>query len=266
VHHYTRFLATIRSTISSGPGAFDEFRARFMAHFLPEAKVVPVSEPAHHAHQVGRALLGPFAPIVAQVGEFVIRRALPKDDAQVAAIIRRVMTDFGCTGAGYAIHDKEVDEIWRTYETHNLPLAPTVSTVADGSAMEDVAAHSTTVAPPPLPPLRSAFFVVTRADDDTIVLGGAGIAPLAGGDPAIAELRKMYFLPTARGVGVGQLMIDLCMAEAKKNGFKQLYLETITGMEKARALYARNAFRPLAQPMGNTGHGAACDLRFIRDL
>ena len=34
------------------------------------------------------------------------------------------------------------------------------------------------------------------------VVGGAGYAPLTGGDPGTCELRKMYFFPELRGLGI----------------------------------------------------------------
>jgi putative acetyltransferase len=56
---------------------------------------------------------------------------------------------------------------------------------------------------------RIAYFVVER---DGRVLGGAGVAPLARrrcGDTC--ELRKMYFLPEARGIGAGAAMMARCL-------------------------------------------------------
>lgn len=142
-------------------------------------------------------------------------------------IIRTVMPEFGAKGPGFAINDPEV------------------------SAM------STSYGRP-----RSAYFVV---EDDGVVVGGGGVAPLEGADGTVAELRKMYFLPQARGRGAGKALLTLCIETARAFGFHTLYLETLTGMDDAQRLYRAFGFLPLAGPMGSTGH-FSCDRYFALPL
>src|SRR4051812_16660314 len=92
------------------------------------------------------------------------------DDVQVARIIRAVMPEFGAKGPGFAINDPEVDAMSQAY------AGP-----------------------------RHVYLVVER---DGQVVGGAGIAPLTGAEPHICELRKMYFLPEARGLGTGGRLLS----------------------------------------------------------
>jgi putative acetyltransferase len=158
---------------------------------------------------------------------FLIRPIEPRDDAAIAAIIRTVMPEFGAGGEGFAIHDAEVGAMCAAY------------------------------AKP-----RSAYFVL---EVDGKVVGGGGVAPLENGDADVCELRKMYFLPEARGLGAGHAMIARCLDAARGFGFKRCYLETLTGMDAAQALYRRHGFTPLCTPMGSTGHHG-CDRWFIRDL
>ena len=158
---------------------------------------------------------------------FLIHPIEPRDDAAIAAIIRSVMPEFGAGGEGFAIHDAEVGAMHAAY------------------------------AKP-----RSAYFVL-EVDDK--VVGGGGIAPLENGDADVCELRKMYFLPEARGLGAGRAMITRCLDAAREFGFKRCYLETLTGMDAAQALYRKHGFTPLCAPMGSTGHHG-CDRWFIRDL
>ncbi|MCW8809019.1 MAG: GNAT family N-acetyltransferase [Rhodanobacter sp.] len=158
---------------------------------------------------------------------FLIRPITPADDAAMAAVIRTVMPEFGADGPGFAIHDAEVDTMSAAY------AAP-----------------------------RSAYFVVER---DGRVIGGGGVAPLENAAPDVCELRKMYFLPQARGIGAGSAMMQRCLDVARTHGFGRCYLETLTGMDAAQALYQRSGFTPLAAPMGGTGH-FSCDRFFIRDL
>lgn len=152
----------------------------------------------------------------------------PEDDAEVATLIRRVMPEFGADGPGFAIHDPEVDHMSAAY--------------SDAGA---------------------AYFVVE--DPGGRVVGGAGLAALAGGEAGVCELRKMYFLPEARGQGMGESLLRHCLEVAKDLGYRTCYLETLTGMDQALRLYAKLGFKPLCAPMGRTGHGG-CDHWFAREL
>ncbi|MGZ3429412.1 MAG: GNAT family N-acetyltransferase, partial [Polyangia bacterium] len=109
---------------------------------------------------------------------------------------------------------------------------------------------------------RSAYFVVTDGDR---VIGGGGVAPLENGDERTCELRKMYFLPEARGRGAGAALLQRCLVAARSFGYATCYLETLARMDAARKLYARFGFKPLCAPMGNTGH-FSCDSYYALDL
>ena len=158
---------------------------------------------------------------------FLIRPIEPRDDAAVAAIIRTVMPEFGADGPGFAIHDPEV------------------------------AAMSGAYAAP-----GRAYFVVER---EGVVAGGGGIAALEGSDTDLCELRKMYFLPSLRGLGAGTALMQRCLDAARSLGYRRCYIETLTGMDSAQALYLKSGFTPLCAPLGSTGH-FACDRYFIRAL
>ncbi len=161
------------------------------------------------------------------MSEFSIRPIAPGDDAAMAAVIRTVMPEFGAVGDGFAINDPEVDWMSRTY------------------------------AEP-----RCAYFVVERRGQ---VLGGAGVAPLTGGEQNVCELRKMYSLPALRGCGAGAAMMATCLAEARAIGFTLCYLETLRGMDAAMRLYERSGFRRVPAPLGATGHGG-CNAFYLLDL
>lgn len=158
---------------------------------------------------------------------FEIRPIQARDDAAVAAVIRAVMPEFGAVGDGFAINDPEVDWMHRAYG------AP-----------------------------RCAYFVVER---DGVVVGGGGVAPLTGAHGDVCELRKMYFLPQARGLGAGSAMMARCLDAARTLGFRRCYLETLCGMDAAKKLYERTGFQPLDAPMGDTGHGG-CDRFYLLEL
>jgi putative acetyltransferase len=166
-------------------------------------------------------------PASGNPGTFTIEPIRPEDDRAVASIIRAVMPEFGACGAGFAIQDAEVDTMHAAYSEP-----------------------------------RSRYFVLRK---DGEVVGGAGIAPLAGGGPGVCELRKMYLLPAARGAGQGERLLRLCLDEARGLGFTTCYLETTSKMVQAQALYRKLGFEPLVAPRGDTGH-FGCDRWFERRL
>ncbi|MET0232625.1 MAG: GNAT family N-acetyltransferase [Rhodanobacteraceae bacterium] len=158
---------------------------------------------------------------------FALRPIELRDDAAVAAIIRSVMPEFGADGPGFAIHDVEVSAMSSAYSRP-----------------------------------RATYFVIEL---DGRVHGGAGVAPLDGGDVDVCELRKMYFLPALRGRGAGAAVIARCLDAARGFDFRRCYIETLTGMDAAQKLYLANGFRRIDGSMGATGHHG-CNRFYLRDL
>jgi len=158
-------------------------------------------------------------PTPLQIGdEFNIRPIRQSDNAAVAGIIRQVMTEFGVVGCGFSIEDSEVDAMWEAY-----------------------------------PAPQSAFFVIER---NGAILGCGGLGPLQGGSPDTCELRKMYFMPEIRGLGLGTRLLSMVLGAARAAGYALCYLETLDNMSGARRLYRKHGFTPVPQALGNTGHSA----------
>lgn len=57
------------------------------------------------------------------------------------------------------------------------------------------------------------------------------------------ELKRMFVLPEARGLGLAQLVIKELEAEAKKQGFEVLILETLYKQTEAINLYQKTGFK-----------------------
>jgi putative acetyltransferase len=151
----------------------------------------------------------------------IIRAVKPEDDIQIARIIRTVMPEFGANRKGFAIHDEEVDHIYKSYNRFG-----------------------------------HAYYV---CEIDGKVVGGGGVGPLQGGDADTCELKKMYFLNEARRKGLGQQVLSACLKSAKAFGYRYCYLETFNTMQDAMKLYEKNEFEKIEGPLGNTGH-FACDI------
>ena len=98
---------------------------------------------------------------------------------------------------------------------------------------------------------RTLYFVAQLGGE---VVGGAGVAPLAGADPLTCELQRMYLRADVRGRGIGDALLERCLAAAKQFLFVRCYLETVTQMQAALEFYGRHGFRDLRAPIGRTGH------------
>lgn len=161
------------------------------------------------------------------LNNFTIREIQPEDNSKIAATIRKVLIEFGVPKVGTAYADKILDTLFETYNTNN-----------------------------------AIYYVIEKNGE---IYGGAGIKQLDNYSGNVCELQKMYFLPEARGIGLGSKMINTCLIKAKEFGFEHCYLETLPYMQDARKLYAKAGFKNLDAPMGDTGH-YSCNLWMLKDL
>lgn len=159
--------------------------------------------------------------------DYQIRPIRKQDNAQVAQVIREVMMEFAAVGEGYSIGDVEVDDMFGNYRDN-----------------------------------QSCYYVIAIGSS---VVGCGGFGPLHGGGKSTCELRKMFFKPEIRGIGLGYRLLSLLMDEAKNRGYKKCYLETLNRMDRASELYLKNGFKLLDGPKGKTGH-CACDCWYMREL
>lgn len=156
-----------------------------------------------------------------------IREIKPEDNQQVKELVRSVLVEMGVPKVGTAYEDKALDDMTQTYKGEKM-----------------------------------VYMVV---EENSKIIGSAGIAPLTGEEEKICELQKMYFLPEARGRGIGMQMITQCLDFGRAQGFEKCYIETLPYMENARKLYHKNGFEVIEKPIGNTGH-YNCTVFMIKDL
>ncbi|MGV3001225.1 GNAT family N-acetyltransferase [Vibrio sp. E150_018] len=159
---------------------------------------------------------------------YTIRPIEPQDNPHIAQVIRDVSAEFGLTAdKGYSVADPTLDTLFEIYQA-----------------------------------TRSHYWVMV--DKDGLVVGGAGIAPLAG-KPEVCELQKMYILNRARGQGFAKQLIDVCFDQAREIGFEQCYLESTAELKAALTLYQKLGFQHLDEPWGNTGH-SDCEVVMAKTL
>lgn len=76
-----------------------------------------------------------------------------------------------------------------------------------------------------------------------VVAGCGAMRPLPDCDyPNACEMKRLYVRPAFRGFGLGRLLVQALLDEAKRAGFSAVLLDTLDDMEAARGLYAAFGF------------------------
>ncbi|MBD2082078.1 GNAT family N-acetyltransferase [Leptolyngbya sp. FACHB-17] len=84
------------------------------------------------------------------------------------------------------------------------------------------------------------FWVIER---DNKLVGTGAYYPISRGQNAV-EIRKMYLLPEARGVGLGKFLLTELESAIAKKEFDQIWIETASVLKEAVQLYERNGYEP----------------------
>lgn len=158
--------------------------------------------------------------------DVTLRKIEPKDNLALDTLIKHILTAFGANKPGFAYADRELTSMFESYQSDN-----------------------------------KIYYI---AEKEGKLLGGSGFGPLEGA-PHIAELKKMYLSTEARGLGLGDELLKILINEAKKCGYQQLYLETLSTMTAAIALYQKYGFKILEAPLGESGH-FGCNVWMVKNF
>lgn len=155
---------------------------------------------------------------------FIIRPITLKDDARVQQIIEQGGREFNAIGEGFGPSDPEVAAMSQHYQAANY-----------------------------------AYYVLEAQQQ---VWGCAGIAPFDAAT-ATCELRKLFVSPEARGRGYGRALAEHCLKQAKVLAYQQCYLDTLSNMKQAIALYQALGFQHLTAPLAASEH-SGCDVWMLK--
>ncbi len=156
-----------------------------------------------------------------------IRPIAPNDNINLAKVIRAALTEFGANKPGTVYFDPTTDALFELFRTPG-----------------------------------SYYFVATINDE---LVGGCGIFPTENLPNNTCELVKLYLHKDARGSGLGKLLMEKSLQWAKKNGYTQVYLESMPELSKAVSIYEKVGFKRINQPLGNSGH-CGCDIWMTKQL
>lgn len=150
-----------------------------------------------------------------------------KDNKEIAELIRTVFREFNIHRPGTVYFDPTTDNL---FELFRVP--------------------------------GSEYLI---AEDNGIILGGCGVYPTPGLPEGCAELVKFYLSASHRGKGIGWTLMEKTFESAKRNGYRQLYLESLPELNKAISLYERAGFKFITGPLGLSGH-FGCNIWMLKDL
>jgi putative acetyltransferase len=91
--------------------------------------------------------------------------------------------------------------------------------------------------------LPNFYRVILFAELAGEVVGCAAIREFA---PGVAELKRLYVRPAARGRGLGRALSVAAIARARGDGFRTVRLDTLPEMTAATRLYRALGFREIA--------------------
>jgi putative acetyltransferase len=90
--------------------------------------------------------------------------------------------------------------------------------------------------------------------------GCVGVRPL---DRTRCEMKRLYVKPAFRCSGLGRRLAETAIALARAAGYRSMYLDTLSVMKEARALYSALGFKPCAPYYDNSCVGSDC---FVLEL
>ena len=88
----------------------------------------------------------------------------------------------------------------------------------------------------------SGRLLLASAND--VIAGCVALRPLSGDDPC--EMKRLFVRPAFRAHGLGRMLAERVIAEARTIGYRRMCLDTLPSMGRAQQLYEVLGFREIA--------------------
>jgi GNAT superfamily N-acetyltransferase len=86
----------------------------------------------------------------------------------------------------------------------------------------------------------SGSLLLARDGDEPV--GCVGLRPIGDG---VCEMKRLFVRPASRGRGIGRLLAERIIAEARAIGYERMRLDTLPEMREARGIYEQFGFRTI---------------------
>jgi putative acetyltransferase len=91
--------------------------------------------------------------------------------------------------------------------------------------------------------LPDFYRAIVLAEVEGEIVGCAAVREF---EPGVAELKRLYVRPAARGRGLGRALSIEAIARARADGFTSIRLDTLPEMTEATALYRSLGFKEIS--------------------
>jgi len=88
---------------------------------------------------------------------------------------------------------------------------------------------------------------ILLAEQDHRIVGCVAYRPI---DATICEMKRLYVRPSARGLGLGRILIHRLIGAARSAGYREMRLDVLAEFTAAQRLYADFGFTP-ADPVSD---------------
>ena len=101
------------------------------------------------------------------------------------------------------------------------------------------------------------FWVIEQQEQ---IVGTGAYYPIKRGKNAV-EIRKMYLLPAARGIGLGKYLLQELENAIACQGYEQIWIETASVLTSAVKLYETSGYQP-----AEGVETARCDRVYLKSI
>ncbi|KAH7084290.1 acyl-CoA N-acyltransferase [Paraphoma chrysanthemicola] len=106
-------------------------------------------------------------------------------------------------------------------------------------------AYTTPTSPPPQITSPTKIPSSTPEASADMAIGCVALRSFPACSIPTCELKRLYIIPSARGMGVSKILLEEVLNRARELAYKEMLLDTLSSMAAARKLYEGYGFREM---------------------